>query len=605
MGPEGGLRGPRPQDSGFRAAGAADAGSPASRGYGADAGAPCALPAYPDGLAFTDAEEREMKGLLDAYLEGVGYAESREAKTEKFGILDKIETLLSNWVFETYGASNPASVQGYKPSENPALLPSEQRLVVLLPYGSFYLGVNARDGDIDCAVLLPYYADVAGFPSLAGKYLKARLPSLSHYTTVQTQNLSLLTVCVSGVYVDIQPSALNLRRVSRSLNLLGNAFLQNMSDKAIRVVNGVRTNMMIRRAVGAGLEAFQTSLRALKHFCSRRGISGNKFGYLGGINLSLLLCNIFVKCRVPASKLHPMRLLYAFFTTYESFDWKSNYVLPTPSGEVPDPADLDLVHKREQWQPSRLGEMTIVTLAPPVMNSAEKVYPSTKQTILREFSYGREVVARLLKGFRIGFNRREVARPLLRACLFETAFESSIPQFFHSPLYKNNFLVIQLFIARDQLGAGGDAPALESEQFSAEKVLSFVEARIVSLCLGIHHSTRNQILNQAKVESVCPLPRWFTEAEIYGSRGRDAPEEHAGCVVRSFFVGVEVSAGDTEEASAYITELIDRFTDGCVHEASSTLSAFTELEKRFLSSVNVGPMTRKELPRRLRVSKWK
>jgi len=576
-----------------------------ARGYGADTGAPCALPAYPDGIEFSEAEEREMKGLLDAYLAGVGYGETWEEKTAKLQILDKLEVLLSNWVFETYGASNISSVQGYKPSEDPSVLSAECRLAVLLPYGSFYLGVNSKDGDIDCALLLPCYVDASRFPAFAGRYLKARLPALSHYTAVQTQNVNLLTVCVSGLYIDIQPSVLDVRRVSRTMNLLGNAFLQNMSDSAVRVINGVRTNMMIRRAVRSGLDAFQTCLRALKHFCSRRGISGNKFGFLGGINLSLLLCNIFVKSRAPASQLQPLRLLHAFFCIYESFDWRANYVLPTPSGEVPDPSDLDLVHKRLQWQPSRLTEMTIVTLAPPVMNSSEKVYISTKAIIVKEFSFGRQAVERLLRAFRIGFTRREVARPLLRACLFSTAFGSAIPQFFHSPQYKNNFVVVQLRIAKDELDQRDGGPDLESANFSLEKVLSFVEARIVPLCIGIYHSSRNQIQNQARVESVCPMPRWFTEAEMYGSTGKDAPQEHAGCVVRSFFVGIAVSQGNTDDASRNIMELITRFTDGCVREASSTLSSFTDLEKRFLSSVNVGPMTRRELPRRLRAPRWK
>jgi len=435
----------------------------------------------------------------------------------------------------------------------------ESYLTLLLPYGSYYLGVNARDGDIDCVVLLPKFVGVSEFVSLVPSYLLTKHPQIRFYEVVQSHNANLVTLQYGDVYIDLQPVVVDVDRIDSSVDVLDDYILHGLSDQAVRALNGVRTNVLIKRALKDSFTVFRETLMLLKLFVKRRGLSGNKTGFFGGINLSLLLANMFVKAKVPRDA-SLIRCLYSFLTIYSLFPWEESFVIPTPGNRIPDfnctllsadEADkphnqgvrhLDSAILRQQWRPLR-APMTILTLAPPVMNSSMKVYPCSRRTICRELAAGRGRLLRALlaaqEAFKLvsragtalpdegGRSSAQTSEPpppgpdgavstpevspksaidasaVLRPCLFSRVFAPVEGEFFTDRAFRNNYLCIRL-----SLKHLGRTPTFHDRK-RMEKAVSLADSRLIGVFLALQRQcqiteaaeTAEAVLREAQLES--------------------------------------------------------------------------------------------------------
>jgi poly(A) polymerase len=124
-------------------------------------------------------------------------------------------------------------------------------------------------------------------------------------------------------------------------------------------------------------ESFLPVVRFVRLWAKRRGIYGNKWGYLGGVNVNILVafvCQLYPKAS-------PSKLLASFFKVMKTWGW------PNPVHLVkPFDAGLTL----EVWQPisNAWHVMPIITPAYPGMNSSVSVNAQSLAVMVSELTRG-------------------------------------------------------------------------------------------------------------------------------------------------------------------------------------------------------------------------
>lgn len=131
------------------------------------------------------------------------------------------------------------------------------------------------------------------------------------------------------------------------------------------------------------LQTFCTALRCIRLWAKQRGVYSNVTGFLGGINLALLVARI---CQLYPNAL-PSTLVPRFFRLYSEWRWPNPIMLcPIQQGCLGLPS----------WDPrvnfkDKLHLMPIITPTYPCMNSSYNVSASTLHVMTEEFRRGYEI----------------------------------------------------------------------------------------------------------------------------------------------------------------------------------------------------------------------
>lgn len=146
---------------------------------------------------------------------------------------------------------------------------------------------------------------------------------------------------------------------------------------ALRVLNAHRDRLRLQTLIPYP-RVFQLAYRSIKIFCIRHGIFASRFGYLGGIHLSILLCRLTENIPDTASGI---ALVRDFFRVYSNFDWANDVVSIRNTGTT---------YRRSPREP-------LVILSPerPVRNVSANASVATRQAISTELLTAHE---RLSKG---------------------------------------------------------------------------------------------------------------------------------------------------------------------------------------------------------------
>jgi poly(A) polymerase Pap1 len=127
--------------------------------------------------------------------------------------------------------------------------------------------------------------------------------------------------------------------------------VSTLSPSSLRPLNTYRDTVYLLNTI-SNLEYYRTAHRFLSLYLKSRGLYSAKFGYLGGIHLSLML-NRVVKLQASkqpdSSQLSPAAIVRGFFTYYAAFEWASDIVvdpsLPKPPKPITrSPRDAVFIH---------------------------------------------------------------------------------------------------------------------------------------------------------------------------------------------------------------------------------------------------------------------
>lgn len=189
-----------------------------------------------------------------------------------------------------------------------------------------------------------------------------------------------------GISIDLLFAKLAENCVPPNVDIFNDDILRNLDNASEISLNGPRVTDMIRKLVPK-YDSFVFVLRCVRKWAKVKGLYGNKFGYLGGVNFNLLLA--FVCQLYPNAS--PSHLLVRFFRVYSLWKWPAPVMLnklhPNPPGENRDVWSKEAAHYNRH-----ANMMPIITPAYPAANSAYNVSEHTLKVMDNEFRAANDVV---------------------------------------------------------------------------------------------------------------------------------------------------------------------------------------------------------------------
>lgn len=250
--------------------------------------------------------------------------------------------------------------------------------------GSHRLNVREPGADIDTVCVAPAFCTKEDFfTTLKESLLKH--PDVAELNAVETAHVPVMELEFCGISIDLLFARLGDNIVRPDLDILDDRILRNLDSATEKSLNGPRVTDMISKLV-PNYDTFLIVLRCARKWAKARGLYGNKFGYLGGVNFNILVA--FIGHLYPKGS--PSFILNKFFAIYAKWDW-------TNPIELIESRENDPSEYREVWHHYEKTQecMPIITPAYPAMNSSFNVNLHSRQVMVDEWKRGAEVTKRI------------------------------------------------------------------------------------------------------------------------------------------------------------------------------------------------------------------
>lgn len=271
-------------------------------------------------------------------------------------------------------------------------------LPVLVPFGSYRLGVEDDNSDLDLLVLAPRLVQRDDFFSSFIEVLKRdvyisdvqAIPSAHTPVIKLVYEDGIVSLPVDLVFANTtNETKLHAHHCQKNKQLqqyiLDDADLDGLDEGGVRSLNGARVSQLILESV-PDLSKYRTVLKAVKHWATERGIYSNTLGFLGGVSWAILTAYV---CQAnPAGS--TVDLLRAFFTVFSTWDWRYPVMLNGTVTHSVVPAGLNnRTLQAMAWNPRKnprdgLQLMKIITPTYPCMNSSYNVQKAQLRRIQDE-----------------------------------------------------------------------------------------------------------------------------------------------------------------------------------------------------------------------------
>ena len=249
----------------------------------------------------------EATAQLEKVLREAGMYESPEESAVRAEVLRDLQGIVDLWVKQL------TLKHGYPDAM------VDEATALLLPFGSYRLGVHGGGSDIDALVVGPSFVDRDQdfFGVLAGAL--AETEAVTDLQPVPGAHVPVMKLRFRGVQVDLVYASVNLPVVPRDLDLSDRSVLRGLDHVTARSMNGVRVADEILRLV-PDAAAFRTTLRCVKLWAKARGVYSNVSGFLGGVAWAILVARV---CQLYPNAA-PSMLVSRFFMVLGQWRW------PTP-----------------------------------------------------------------------------------------------------------------------------------------------------------------------------------------------------------------------------------------------------------------------------------
>mmetsp|Transcript_19551 Transcript_19551/g.27480 ORF Transcript_19551/g.27480 Transcript_19551/m.27480 type:complete len:624 (+) Transcript_19551:76-1947(+) len=251
--------------------------------------------------------------------------------------------------------------------------------------GSYRLAIHEPGSDIDAHCCAPMHCTRADFFSTL-KNLLQNHPDVTNFNAIDTAAVPIMTFDFDGVNIDLGLACLPVESISEDFNIDDDNVLRGVDQATEKCLNGPRVTNLIHKLV-PNYDSFLPVVRLVRLWAKRRGIYGNKMGYLGGVNFNILVafaCQLYPRAS-------PSKLLASFFKLMNQWVW------PNPIQLVqPHDSKLGL----QVWQPAinHWHVMPIITPAYPAMNSSVAVSAHSLEVMKREFKRADNICKEILEG---------------------------------------------------------------------------------------------------------------------------------------------------------------------------------------------------------------
>ncbi|MED6193578.1 Nuclear poly(A) polymerase 4 [Stylosanthes scabra] len=307
---------------------------------------------------------------LEKFLVESGLYESEEEAAKRVEVLDRLGQVLKSWV------KMLTHRKGYTDQM------VEDANAVIFTFGSYRLGVHGPGADLDTLCIGPSYVNREEDFFFALHDILANMEEITELQPIPDAHVPVMKFKFDGISIDLLYASISCLVVRDDLDISDVTILQNIDEPTVRSLNGCRVADQILKLV-PNAENFRTTLRCLKFWAKRRGVYSNVTGFLGGVNLALLVARV---CQLYPNAA-PSMLVSRFFRVYTQWRW-------------PNPVMLCPIEENELgfsvWDPrknprDRTHHMPIITPAYPCMNSSYNVSTSTLRVMMEQFQYGNKI----------------------------------------------------------------------------------------------------------------------------------------------------------------------------------------------------------------------
>jgi poly(A) polymerase Pap1/uncharacterized protein (UPF0248 family)/2'-5' RNA ligase len=257
---------------------------------------------------------------------------------------------------------------------NPGSYHKPRSQVIVVPVGSYGLGVWTSSSDIDCLCIGPFSSRT--FFALAAQRLKkAADEGVRILRRVKANTGTMLELEIQGVKMDLQycPATYISENWPHVLRLPPSDPVGTLSAPTLSKLKAIRDLDYLRRSI-PDMANFRIAHRFIKTWAKSRGIYSAKFGYLGGYQISILLARVCKLLARDHESVSVPDILATFFRHYASFDWKNKLVF--------DP----FFHKqRLNYTRTSHEPLAILGYFPPSLNTSQAASQPSVRTIATEF----------------------------------------------------------------------------------------------------------------------------------------------------------------------------------------------------------------------------
>lgn len=253
--------------------------------------------------------------------------------------------------------------------------------IIVVPVGSYGLGVWTASSDIDCLCIGPLSSTT--FFSLAAQRLrKSSDKGVKILRWVKAHSGTMMELDIQGTKIDLQYASAHTiaENWPDALKLPGSHPIWALSSQSLSKLKSIRDIDYIARSV-PDLVKFRVAHRLIRTWAKKRGIYTTKYGYLGGIQIAVLLIRVCKMLVRQNAGLSVADVLITFFNHYAHFNWKDDLVF--------DP----FFHKNLSYRRTDREPLAILGYFPPPLNTTLNASIPTVRAISEEFRRADELLS--------------------------------------------------------------------------------------------------------------------------------------------------------------------------------------------------------------------
>ncbi|USP73355.1 uncharacterized protein yc1106_00629 [Curvularia clavata] len=245
--------------------------------------------------------------------------------------------------------------------------------LVMVPVGSYALGVWTADSDIDC-LCIGAVSPKTFFKLARQRLTKAGNPQVRILRKVEASTGTMLELSVNGVLMDLQycPATKVLERWTEFPDIPASDPIFNLSVLSLRKLKPYRDLLYMQRTL-LSKSSFRQAYRCIKLWAVQRGLYSARFGYFGGVHITLMLSWVCKRLAHDVGSVTAADLVTSFFQHYSYFDWANEMVY-----------DAFFHKKKPRYHRSAREPMVVLGFHAPNSNIAHTATVPGLQVLIKE-----------------------------------------------------------------------------------------------------------------------------------------------------------------------------------------------------------------------------
>ncbi|KNG52715.1 duf455 domain-containing protein [Stemphylium lycopersici] len=255
--------------------------------------------------------------------------------------------------------------------------------LVMISVGSYALDIWTSDSDIDC-LCIGTISSKTFFKLARQRMIKAGNSQVRILRKVEASTGTMLELSVNGVLMDMQycPAAQVVERWPEFASISASDPIFNLSVLSLRKLKPYRDLLYIQRTLPSR-STFRMAHRCIKLWAVQRGLYSAKFGYLGGVHITLMLSWVYKRLAHGFGSVSVADLVVSFFNHYAYFDWANEVVY-----------DAFFHKKKPRYHRSTREPMVILGFHAPNSNIAHTATIPGLQVLVKELKAADSMLSR-------------------------------------------------------------------------------------------------------------------------------------------------------------------------------------------------------------------